>query len=159
MATPIFSKITMTTRMGAEPCKRKRRRRVRRCPEGLPTAGDVHPIAPDPKAPAGPRGHYWGRRWCHALAKVGWGSPCELRTPCLPGRPPDLHPPHPSSETARGGPHVVHMGNLALINGQNCLLSRGGQGKEKVIIIWDLMVPWGWFGGGSKGPFPINAID
>lgn len=29
MATPMFSKITMTTRMGAEPCKRKRRTGVR----------------------------------------------------------------------------------------------------------------------------------
>lgn len=33
MATPIFSKITMTTKMGAEPCKRKRRKRVRRSPK------------------------------------------------------------------------------------------------------------------------------
>lgn len=38
MATPIFSKITMTTRMGAEPWKRKRRRGVRRCVESLSKA-------------------------------------------------------------------------------------------------------------------------
>jgi len=35
MATPIFSKITMTTRIGAEPWKRKRRRGVRRRVERL----------------------------------------------------------------------------------------------------------------------------
>lgn len=38
MATPIFSKITMTTRMGAEPWKRKRRRGVRRHVESLSKA-------------------------------------------------------------------------------------------------------------------------
>lgn len=75
MATPIFSKITMTTRMGAEPCKRKRRRRVRRCPEGLPTAGDVHPIAPDPKAPAGPRGHLLGQTLVPLISQSGVGVP------------------------------------------------------------------------------------
>lgn len=65
MATPIFSKITMTTRIGAEPWKRKRRRGVRGHVEspsevalllGLggrrvsrPQRTDLHPPANDPE--------------------------------------------------------------------------------------------------------------